>query len=76
MKKPEILYLKEKKMNIFKPYQLAKELGVKQQTIYRWIREGKFPDSSIKKVKVVKEITIIKLSDDILNKLKKNDLSI
>jgi len=47
----------------YKPYQLAKKLNVEVQTVYRWIREGKIPNSSIKKQQVIKEITIINFPD-------------
>ena len=54
-------------MNQYKPYQLAKKMGVKVQSIYRWIREGKFPSGSIKKVKVIREITVISVPDDFID---------
>lgn len=65
MKKQENLYSKGKKnindsFDYYKPYQLAKKLNKRVQTVYRWIREGKIPKSSVLKVKVEREITIIK----------------
>lgn len=52
----------------YKPYQLADKLGVRVQTIYRWIREGKIPKSSVKKVVVTREITIINFPDEEIKK--------
>ena len=59
MKTRENIFLKGKNMKQYKPYQLAKKIDVSKHTIYRWVREGKIPKSSVRKVKVIKEITII-----------------
>lgn len=37
-------------VNFVRPYILANKLGVKNQTIYRWIREGKVPKDKFRKV--------------------------
>lgn len=57
-------------MKFYKPYQLAKELGKSRNTIYRWMREGKIPKTSIKKVKVIKEITVLRFPDELIKKIK------
>ena len=59
-------------MTNYKPYQLAKKMNVKIQTIYRWIRENKFPEGSVKKVNIVKEITIISVPDFFIEEYKKS----
>ena len=46
-----------------KPYELAKKLGVKNQTIYRWIREGRIPENQYRKVEIV--VKRIELRKDI-----------
>lgn len=64
MMKQENISSKEKKtmkqFSFYKPYELAKKLKVSEQTIYRWIREGKIAKPDVRKVKIEKEITIIK----------------
>lgn len=39
----------------------AKKKGIKAQSVYRWIREKKFDEKDIKRIKVVKEYLNINL---------------
>ncbi len=42
-----------------RPYQLAKTLGVKRQSVYRWIRGGKVPADKVKIEKVIVKRLVI-----------------
>ncbi len=58
-------------MNKFiKPYELAKLKKVKNQSVYRWIREGKIPTEKIKYKTITKEIILI--DSTVINKELKN----
>ena len=53
--------------NFIPVYVYAQKHGVKEQAVYRWLRERKFADDEIKKVKV--EVQRIRIREDALPKL-------
>ena len=53
-------------MKWIRPYQFAKLHDTAVQNVYRWIREGKIPNSKVKKEKMLLERLYI-ASDAIMN---------